>query len=142
MFRCIHPRQRTVRRLGCILSAVALLLVAACESPRDRTVRLNAEEERLVREVIELVRARVERTRDPQRADSLLSNLPPLYDDQERESLLDRLSSDTPRGAAVVAAIHDSLEALRDRIFPTGGGAQVSNPSGVAPEGEGRRKTP
>lgn len=123
--------------------AVSLLttgpILTACESPRDRRVELNAEEQRLVRELVDLLRVRIERTRDPAQADSMLSALPPLYDDQEREALLDRLSQDTPRGAAVLAAVHDSLEALRDRIFPPGTRKVTS---GVESRSSGRRTTP
>jgi len=90
-------------------------------------VELDEQEQRLVSEVVELVSARIERTRDPARADSILASLPPLYDEAQRKALLDRLSQDTPRGAAVLAAVHDSLEALRDRIFPRG--VSFGNPS-------------
>ena len=115
------------------------LLSAGCESPRERRVELDPQEKRLVKELVELLRVRIERTRDPARADSMLAALPPLYDDQEREALLDRLSQDTVRGAAVLAAVHDSLEALRDRIFPRGTRIETS---GESPQESRRRSSP
>lgn len=150
MFRSIRLefstrlRSSAPLRVGATLlaCAAAATLLAACESPRDRKIELDPQEQRLVHELVELVRVRVERTRDPARADSILTTLAPLYDDQERESLLDRLALDTPRGAAVMAAVHDSLEALRDRLFPPGSSFETTSSSGDARSGTGRRKTP
>ncbi len=135
MFRYVHPcpPKGTARDPFLVAwTLLALLALVACESPRERTVKLDTAEQRLVNETVELARIRVERTRDPQLADSLLAALPSLYDEAQREALLDRLAEDTPRGAAVLAAIHDSLEALRDRIFPPGTPQTFSESSGDA----------
>lgn len=111
------PRLRSRPRPAWVL-LLLLATVVACSSPTDREVELDEEEQRLVREVVQLARIRVERARDEAKSDSLLNELPPLYSDAEIEALLDRLSQDTERGAAVMEAIHDSLESLRDVVFP------------------------
>lgn len=111
---------RTVRdgRVWGRAGLIAFLILGACSTKSRPEVELNEEEQRLVREVIDLARIRVERARDQAKSDSLLKELPPLYDDEELEALLDRLAQNTERGAAVMEAIHDSLESLRDVVFP------------------------
>jgi hypothetical protein len=41
-----------------------------------------------------------------------------LYTDEEREFLLERLADDSARGELVMAALHDSLQAMREVLFP------------------------
>ena len=100
------------------VALIVLALFSACSTRTRPKVDLDEEEQRLVREVVQLARIRIERVRDEAKSDSLLKELPPLYDDEEIQTPLDRLAQDTERGAAVMEAIHDSLESLRDVVFP------------------------
>lgn len=99
--------------------ALLLAMLAAC-STEDRRVppQLDAAEVRLVEETLQMIRIRLTATRDSSAAAALRARSEDLYTDEEREFLLERLASDSARGEAVVAALHDSLEAMRQELFP------------------------
>ena len=118
--RCGAPRTGGSRWLGLIgLSMGLTLLLAACEdSSSGATSPFEPEEQQLIEETLQLMRLRIERARDPQRADEMARELGPLLDEALLEAQLQRLSADPVRGQRLLSAIHDSLKAMRNEIFP------------------------
>lgn len=96
-------------------------LVACGGQDARKPTRLDASEVRLVNEAMELIRIRLAATHDPEEAARLRAETGELYTKEELESLLDRLAADSARGEMVMAALHDSLEALREELFPPSG---------------------
>ena len=99
----------------CLLVAGAVACVPEQPHAPDR---LTEEEIRLVEETLLLIRVRLETTRDPAAAERMREGLDDLYTDEEREFLLERLADDSARGELVMAALHDSLQAMREVLFP------------------------
>jgi hypothetical protein len=97
---------------------VVLTLLAACGPGRDsRPIQLTDEEQRLVQETVQMIRIRLETTRDPKHAAEMRAAADGLYTEEERQFLLDRLATDSARGEVVMDAIHDSLQAMRAELF-------------------------
>jgi hypothetical protein len=100
----------------------AVLIAGGCATGNpDAPAPLTPEEVRLVEETLQLIRIRLEATRDPEAAEELRANAVNLYTEEERELLLDRLAVDSRRGELVMAALHDSLQTLREELFPASG---------------------
>jgi len=110
------PRIQRFTSLGLVL---VLLAASGCAiGDSDGPPPLTPEEVRLVEETLQLIRIRLEATRDPAAAAEMRENTEGLYTREEREFLLDRLAADSRRGELVMAALHDSLQALREELFP------------------------
>ena len=110
------PRLQRFTSLGLI---VVLLAGGGCvPGDADRPPPLTPEEVRQVEETLQLIRIRLEATRDPAAAAEMRENTGGLYTEEERQLLLDRLAADSRRGELVMAALHDSLQALREELFP------------------------
>ena len=110
------PRIQRFASLGLVL---VLLTGSGCVvGDPDAPPPLTPEEIRLVEETLQLIRIRLEATRDPAVAAEMRENTRGLYTEEEREFLLERLAADSRRGELVMAALHDSLQALREELFP------------------------
>lgn len=109
------PRIQRFTRPGLVLVLAAL--VACGGNDRQAPPELDEQEMRLVEETVRMIRLRILSTRDS----AAVERLQPggdLYTKEEREFLLERLSRDSARGEAVMNALHDSLEAMREELFP------------------------
>ena len=110
------PRIQRFTSLGLL---VVLLAGGGCVvGDPDRPPPLTPEEIRLVEETLQLIRIRLEATRDPATAAEMRESTEGLLTGEERQLLLDRLAVDSRRGELVMAALHDSLQALREELFP------------------------
>lgn len=108
-----------IQRITYFVLLLLLAGAAACTSEsRNGDMKLNEEEVRLVDETLQMIRIRLEMTRDPAIAAEMRSQNTNLYTDEEREFLLDGLAADSARGGLVMSALHDSLETLRTELFP------------------------
>jgi hypothetical protein len=108
-----------IQRFATLLVALLILTTAGCsEGDSGTNARLTEEETRLVEETLQLIRIRLETTRDPAAAEEMRKQTGDFYTDEEREFLLDRLASRAGRGELVMAALHDSLQAMRETLFP------------------------
>ncbi len=107
--------------LGLVLVLLAAWLAGpvAC-AEKEAPTGLAPEEQRLVRETLELMHLRVERARDPERAAALRDSLGGFLSEEELQSLLDRIGQDPARAQAVVEAIAASLRVRRKAWFPEG----------------------
>jgi hypothetical protein len=109
-------------RIQTIASFTLMLLVAGASActPGDPNAdrKLSEDEVRLVRETMQMIRIRLEMTRDPAAAEEMRARTANLYTDEEREFLLNGLATDQARGALVMSALHDSLETMRTELFP------------------------
>ena len=108
------------QRFACFLLCLLVAGTAACvpDDP-NAPMELTDEEIRLVDETLQLIKIRLEMTRDPAAAEAMRAETGDLYTDEEREILLERLAEDSSRGELVMSALHDSLQALREELFPT-----------------------
>lgn len=108
-----------IQRFASLGLILVLLLASGCGRGKpEGQPSLTQEEVRLVEETLALIRVRIESTRDPEAADAMRADLGTLYTEQERELLLDRLAEDSARGELVMSALHDSLQAMREVLFP------------------------
>jgi hypothetical protein len=108
-----------IQRFASLGLVLVLLSASGCTPGKpEGPPHLTKEEIRLVEETLTLIRIRIESTRDPGAADSMRASLGDLYTEQEREFLLDRLAKDSARGELVMSALHDSLQAMREVLFP------------------------
>ena len=111
-----------IHRFASLVLTTVLLAGSGCVvGDPNAPPPLTEEETRLVEETFQLIRIRLESTRDPAAAAELREGTGSLYTREEREFLLDRLSADSRRGELVMAALHDSLQALREELFPASG---------------------
>lgn len=109
------PRFQRIPLAGRVLILAAL---SACAGSEGRSpVELDKAEIRLVDETLLMIRVRLTATTDSVAAAELLRGAGELYTAKERELLLDRLAQDSARGEKVMSALHDSLEAMRGRLF-------------------------
>ena len=113
-------RPARAARLLCLvgIAAAALLGGLGCSADPSAPTPLNAQELRLVEEVLQLMEIRIERARNPERAAARLDSIGTLYDPAEVDALLDRLAVDPRRAQTFVQAIRASLEQRRLRLFP------------------------
>jgi len=108
-----------IQRIACVALLLFIAGTSACTSEiRNGDLKLNEDEVRLVEETVQMIRIRLEMTRDPDSAAYMRFRAANLYTDEEREFLLDRLAADSARGELVMAALHDSLETMRTELFP------------------------
>jgi hypothetical protein len=101
---------------GCAL-ALALLLVACGDGKRTGPTELREDEQRLVLETLDLMKLRLHRSRDAEGAPARRDSLHGLLDDEARSALLDRIAADPERAHLVAKALHESLQARKDRWF-------------------------
>ena len=106
-----------IQRIACLILLISVAGAGAC-TRESQELELNDDEIRLVEETLQLIRVRLEMTRDPALAAEMRSGVANLYTDEEREALLDRLAADPARGGLVMGALHDSLQNLRTELFP------------------------
>ena len=108
------------QRFACFLLCLLVAGAAAC-GPKDpnAATELTDDEVRLVDEALQMIKIRLEMTRDPAAAEAMRAESGVLYTDEDREKLLERLAEDSARGELVMSALHDSLQALREELFPT-----------------------
>ena len=109
-------RIQTIARL--ILPILIAGAGACSQGNQNRVLKLNEDEIRLVEETVQMIRIRLEMTRDPALAAEMRAPTANLYTDEEREFLLDRLADNSARGELVMDALHDSLASLRTELFP------------------------
>lgn len=108
-----------IQRIAALLVALLIFATAGCSGDEPgASTRLTAEETRLVEETLQMIRIRLETTRDPAAAEEMRKQTGDFYTDEEREFLLDRLATRAGRGELVMAALHDSLQAMRETLFP------------------------
>ena len=108
-----------IQRIATRLVALLILATAGCSGGDSGTaIRLTEEETRLVEETLQLIRIRLEATRDPATADEMREQTRDFLTDEERQLLVDRLATRAGRGELVMAALHDSLQAMRETLFP------------------------
>lgn len=96
----------------------ALVLGAGCSPDPSAPTPLDAQEIRLVEEVLRLMEIRIERARDPERAEAEREALEGLYSAEELDILLDQLAVDPRRAQLFMDALKDSLDQRRLRLFP------------------------
>ena len=102
-------------RPGLVLLLAAL--VSCGGNDRQGPPELDEAEIRLVEETLHMIRLRILSTRDSTAAEAPRTG-GGLYTEEERQFLLDGLARDSARGEAVLNALHDSLEAMREELFP------------------------
>jgi len=108
-----------IQRFTSLWLCMVLLAGSGCASGDPNAAPpLTPEEVRLVEETLQLIRIRLETARDPDTAARMRADLGELYSEEERKFLLDRLAADSRRGELVMAALHDSLQGLREELFP------------------------
>lgn len=108
-----------IQRIARLALPILVAGASACaQGNQNRELEMNEEEIRLVEETVQMIRIRLEMTRDPALAAEMRAGAVDLYTDEEREFLLDRLASDSARGGLVMDALHDSLQNLRTELFP------------------------
>ena len=108
-----------IQRIACLVLPILIAGASACTpGNQNRKLELNEDETRLIEETVQMIRIRLEMTRDPALAADMRARAADLYTDEEREFLLDRLASDSARGQLVMDALHDSLQNLRTELFP------------------------
>ncbi|NNM32935.1 MAG: hypothetical protein HKO53_07695 [Gemmatimonadetes bacterium] len=104
----------------------AVLLLALAATPgcveRSEPPPLTAEELLLVEDLVELYTLRVLRFAQPDSASRRRESLRLNLGDTELEAQIERLAADPVRGHMMLEAVHDSLEALRPRLFPSSQG--------------------
>jgi len=118
-----------------LLAALALAGALACAG-EPRPAELSPEEQALVEEVVALYTLRILRFANPDSAAALKEQLLSGRPRTDVELRLEEIGRDPKRGELLLRAVHDSLEALRPRLFPT-------DPDGAQPQGgatESRRK--
>lgn len=113
-------------RLARFLIPALIVLLAAgasvvtwrgCAS-RSSDPAFTPAERALVQDLLALYRLRITRLQDPERAVSVLDSLDLHLDEAALERELDQLGADPHRGIFLLRAVHDSLDALRDELFP------------------------
>jgi hypothetical protein len=108
-----------IQRIACLVVGLLVLASAGCSGNGTGSgTRLTEEESRLVDETLQMIRIRLESTRDPAAADEMRRQADAFLTEEERELLLDRLAAQPGRAELVMAAVHDSLQAMRDTLFP------------------------
>lgn len=114
------PLRHSGPRSAALIALIALSVLGGCVSESKRpTGPLPPEDARLVRETLDLIRVQVERAESPQRAAALRDSLGPhLLRPDQLEALLARAGSDPVRAERIATAVHESLQARRERWFP------------------------
>jgi hypothetical protein len=108
-----------IQKIACLLLPILIAGASACtRGNQNRELKLNENETRLVEETMQMIRIRLEMTRDPALAADMRTGATDLYTDEELEFLLDRLATDSARGELVMSALNDSLQNLRTELFP------------------------
>lgn len=108
----IHPSG--VRR--CVL-ALGLLLAACGDGKQTGPTELRPDEQRLVLETLDLMKLKLQRSRDQAGAQARRDSLHGLLEDEARSALLDRIAADPERAHLVAKALHESLQTRKDRWF-------------------------
>jgi len=100
-----------------LMLAATLATALACAATPDPG-GLSPDEQALVDEIVELYTLRILRFTHPDSAAGLRETIALDVDRADLDARLDRLGRDPKRGKALLNAVHDSLEALRPRLFP------------------------
>jgi len=80
-----------IQRFTCFLLCLLVVGTASCVSDDPNApMELTDEEVRLVEETLQLIKIRLEMTRDPAAAEAMRAGTGNLYSDEEREILLER----------------------------------------------------
>lgn len=104
----------SVRTISAIAALATALACAGGSAPEGLTER----EQALVDEVVELYTLRILRFANPDSAAALRGSMVLDVQEPELQLRLEELGHEPKRGELVLRAVHDSLEALRPRLFP------------------------